>query len=685
MNRLRLIIQLCLASITAIGQENPFYVPESIPKRDSMDAILQHPKDDQDLIKAYRELGFSYYESRRDTALYFYEKGLELARKKNWKLWEADAENSIGFGAYIQGNYPRSLQFLQHARAIAEDPKSEQSGGFNFGPNTVSPKYARLSVLQRTHNHLGSLYGFAGNFRDFKSQEMFHLNEALRITEELNDTLFRSIVCMNLGRHYSYTGDLDSLQYWSRKALELAEGANYTRYKGNILRAIGDSYFRKDSLTEACPWYWQSLDVSRRANNLRSLGDGYLALTTLYRKAGKLDSSLFYGNMAISAFASTSVRASLADAYLSTSRTYQLLNNIDSAYKYQDLALGLRDEESNRAKMKQFQNMNFDETLRQEQIAKEKSAYVNRIRTNVLLAGLGTLVLVAVLLLRNNRQRRKANTLLQQQKEELSHTLAELKTTQAQLVQSEKMASLGELTAGIAHEIQNPLNFVNNFSDVNTEMIDELTEELSKGNISEARALVADIRENEIKINHHGKRADSIVKGMLQHSRTDKGQKEPTDINALVDEYLRLSYHGQRAKNKSFNASLITDFDDSIGQINIIPQDISRVLLNLFNNAFYAVSKEALIKMNEGYEPTVVVSTKRLNDKIEILVKDNGTGIPEKIKGKISQPFFTTKAPGEGTGLGLSLSYDIIKVHGGEIKVESKEGEGTMFSVNLPI
>lgn len=267
---------------------------------------------------------------------------------------------------------------------------------------------------------------------------------------------------------------------------------------------------------------------------------------------------------------------------------------------------------------------------------------------------------------------------------ELNQSLINLKATQTQLIQSEKMASLGELTAGIAHEIQNPLNFVNNFSDVNQEMLEELQQELDKGDIDEAKAIASDIKENESKINHHGKRADAIVKGMLQHSRTSSGQKERTDINALADEYLRLAYHGLRAKDKNFNAELITHYDEKLPKVNMIPQDIGRVLLNIINNAFYAVQQKA---KNTGvdYKPTVEISTSQQNGSIIISVKDNGNGIPETIKDKIMQPFFTTKPTGEGTGLGLSLSYDIVKAHGGEIKVESKEGIGTEFTVMLPI
>ena len=269
------------------------------------------------------------------------------------------------------------------------------------------------------------------------------------------------------------------------------------------------------------------------------------------------------------------------------------------------------------------------------------------------------------------------------QKEELEVALNELRTAQNQLIQSEKMASLGELTAGIAHEIQNPLNFVNNFSEINSELIQEMQNEISAGNLEAAVAIVKDISENEQKIVQHGKRAESIVKGMLLHSRGSSGRKEPTDINDLCDEYLRLSFHGFRAKDKSFNADFKLEMDESISNLDVVPQDIGRVLLNLINNAFYVVN-EKYKSGPENYKPQVVVSTKRVGKKVEITVRDNGNGIPDSIKDKIFQPFYTTKPTGKGTGLGLSLSYDIVKSHGGEIQIDSVVGEGSEFKIILP-
>jgi len=300
------------------------------------------------------------------------------------------------------------------------------------------------------------------------------------------------------------------------------------------------------------------------------------------------------------------------------------------------------------------------------------------------------------------RQLQEKNIEVENQKKKVENTLAELQAAQAQLIQSEKMASLGELTAGIAHEIQNPLNFVNNFSEVSKELLDEMKTELDKGNTDDAKEIANDVIQNLEKINQHGKRADAIVKGMLQHSRSSSGAKEPTDINALADEFLRLAYHGLRAKDKSFNATLNTDFDQTIGKIEIVPQDIGRVILNLITNAFYAVDekKKQLEQKTPGdsnltgiksYEPTVTVSTAAIIPPptgggpkgVKISVKDNGPGIPHKVLDKIFQPFFTTKPTGQGTGLGLSLAYDIVKAHGGELKVETREGEGTVFIIQL--
>jgi len=352
--------------------------------------------------------------------------------------------------------------------------------------------------------------------------------------------------------------------------------------------------------------------------------------------------------------------------------------DIKESLRYLKIADAYKDSLFGANNLQAIQSLVTQTEEHQKEVAAAKINYQNKLKQYGLLGVLAILSITALILYRNNHQKQKANKVLQA-------TLLDLKATQAQLIQSEKMASLGELTAGIAHEIQNPLNFVNNFSETNTELIDELSEAADKGNIAEVKQLASDLRENEQKVFFHGKRADAIVKGMLQHARASRGDKQPTNINQLADEYLRLSYQGMRAKDKAFNPLIKTNFESNLGDINAVPQDIGRVLLNLFNNAFYAVN-EKKARLNEQYKPAVSVATKREGDRVTILVKDNGIGMPEKVKEKVFQPFFTTKPTGEGTGLGLSLSYDIVtKGHGGMLSVHSMEGEGSEFFVQLPV
>ncbi len=394
----------------------------------------------------------------------------------------------------------------------------------------------------------------------------------------------------------------------------------------------------------------------------------------------------------------------IKQADFALSSAYKDLKNYERALFYFEEGSKLKDSLFNEKKQQEIGRLEsgFDLDKKDQQITllnKDKIIQVSKSQKqqairNALIAGLALILILAFVLVRNNRHKQRINVILTEQKKEieskrdsLENALSHLKATQSQLVQSEKMASLGELTAGIAHEIQNPLNFVNNFSEVSNELIEEIQEERDKAQGTRDEQLqdeiLNDIKQNLEKINHHGKRADAIVKGMLQHSRSSTGVKEPTDINKLADEYLRLSYHGLRAKDKDFNAAMKTDFDDAIEKINIIPQDIGRVLLNLYNNAFYAVSERRKVE-GVGYEPTISVRTKKSGNQVSISVSDNGNGIPQKVLDKIFQPFFTTKPTGQGTGLGLSLSYDIIKAHGGEIKVDTKEGEGTKFIIQLP-
>jgi signal transduction histidine kinase len=453
---------------------------------------------------------------------------------------------------------------------------------------------------------------------------------------------------------------------------------------------LGYIYQIKGNRGLALSYYYSGIKLANEQHFLSALARGYLKLSDYYLAESNKDSSLYYAKL----FEQTLNLQGKVDredqdlgvVYEKLYQSYKLLGQKDSILKYARLTIEAKDSISNDRlqNMAAFQQVLLDNQLRLQNIEKEKKEYQHKIRTYLLSTGLGVFLLVAFLLYRNNRQKHSANIVLQEQKVKVEHTLQELKSTQSQLIQSEKMASLGELTAGIAHEIQNPLNFVNNFSEVSKELLVEMKDELTSGNTVEAEAIADDLIQNLEKINHHGKRADAIVKGMLEHSRAGSGEKSPTDINALVDEYLRLAYHGLRAKDKSFNTELKTDFDSSIGNVNIIPQDIGRVVLNLINNALYAVNERSK-KGEQGYMPVVGVSTMKEGDKLKIVITDNGIGIPDSIKEKIFQPFFTTKPTGQGTGLGLSLTYDTVKAHGGNIGVISAEGSGSSFEFKLPI
>jgi two-component system NtrC family sensor kinase len=494
----------------------------------------------------------------------------------------------------------------------------------------------------------------------------------------------------------------DSALYYARKmkAVQLADPWPGYTLIGNLL--LADIYAANGSIDSAFAYYRKTIPIASANRAIQTIANIQAGMARLFQKTGRLDSALIYARQALVFFQTNKeeVRAwgENNDSYVAEispllAELYKANGQLDSAYKYLRLSVTIKDSLYNTDKVRQFQTLGFNESSRRQQMEQQsreaKQQYETKIKMYGLISIITGFVVLAFVLYRNNKHKQKANTLLQTQKQEIETTLGELKTTQKQLIQSEKMASLGELTAGIAHEIQNPLNFVNNFSEVNAELIGEMKEELNKGNAEEAKSIADDIEENEQKIIFHGKRADSIVKGMLQHSRSSSGVKEPTDLNALADEYLRLAYHGLRAKDKSFNATMKTDFDESIGSINIIPQDIGRVILNLITNAFYAapLPPEGGFKdPNYKHEPTIWVSTKKVGEKVLISVKDNGPGIPQKILDKIFQPFFTTKPTGQGTGLGLSMSYDIVtKGHAGEIKVENKEGEGAEFIIILPV
>ena len=652
---------------------------------DSLRNALSNATTDSARFDLMNQLSIHYLEDKRDSSVYYLDKVLELAKKNNYTLDVASTLDSKGYVLMHSGKLPQSLKCFFEAVKIAENPDNENKSFYK--KSKEGAKKYRLKILASIHLDWGHLMGNIN-----LDEQIFHYKQTEKISSEIKDTNMLGFVNMNLGAVNIKLRKYDTAMIMEQTAEKVFIQTNDKRYLGYVYLLIGEIIIAKNkNKQQAIPYFHRAVDISLSQNNLTNASVSYRKLCDYYLNERNHDSSLYYAKKLL--IIQQSMKAdNLGDAYSLLYKSFQLTNNKDSAYKYQGLAIVAKDSgyEKQIRNLNELQKSSFIEQQRLQQVIQERQQYQSKLRNYVLLGILGIFLIVGVLLFRNNRQKQKANLVLLEQKQKVESTLQELKQTQSQLIQSEKMASLGELIAGIAHEIQNPLNFVNNFSEVNKELLVEMKDGLKKGNIEEVNSLADDVIDNEDKIIFHGKRADAIVKGMLQHSRSSSGQKEPTDINALCDEYLRLCYHGLRAKDKSFNATMKTDFDERIDKINIVPQDIGRVVLNLLTNAFYVVDEKKK-QQPENYEPLVTVTTKRLGSplgdggKVEIKVADNGNGIPQNIVDKIFQPFFTTKPTVQGTGLGLSLSYDIIKAHGGEIKVETKEGEGSEFIIQLPI
>ena len=632
-----------------------FFFSVPIAAQDNSDKTLsQHPKDTNE-VKRLIGIAGEYRFSKPESSVIIAEEALSLSRQLNFARGEGDALLTLGEDHRLGGDFPQALEALFHALQISRG-------------------LGDLEMEAGCLNFIGVAYVDLGESR----QGLNYLFQAKELNERHSFIIMTCFGLTNIGVAYEQLNILDSALFFHQQAYQVLTSINFmdiTRspLRSLVLRHLGDVQYRLGNYDKALSYYGEVI-----SNNdlLNISGSQFQIAEYFFNIKNNPDSSLYYALLAFNNGHRSFQKTNVLAASRILAKLYKQKNRLDSAYYYHEISLEMNDSLFGPEKTHKLQLLAINEQQRQQEVQQEKEKFKSRIKMYVLMGAVGLFLLLAIIFYRNNRQKQKANKVLET-------TLTHLRSTQSQLVQSEKMASLGELTAGIAHEIQNPLNFVNNFSDVNTELIDEAEQEMNKGNFDETKTILRNIKENEEKINHHGKRADAIVKGMLQHSRTSSGQKEPTDINALADEYLRLAYHGLRAKDKSFNAATQTDFDESVGEVNIIPQDIGRVILNLINNAFYAVDEKKKQDLH-GYEPTVSVSTRKMNGKVQIKVEDNGNGISQKALDKIFQPFFTTKPTGQGTGLGLSLSYDIVKAHGGELKVETKEGEGTEFIIQLP-
>ena len=636
-------------------------------RTDSLLQKIESAPNDTSKVLLLLKTGQSYYFSKPDSCLTLALQGLELARQLEYTHGEEQALQMAGEAYRFLGNYPKSLEMQFRSLQINNEIKNLEGAALAKG-------------------FIGFTYLEMGEYR----LALQNLLPAKPVLESAQNTVIASFVSSHIGSCYTFLSKPDSAIFYNQESLRLLELKPYPPLRTLVYDRLGSMNEKEGKFSEAFDWYQKALYFANLTGIKVNISRSQKLLAGLYFKQGRTDSALHYARLAYSNSMFDLQKPHILDASLLLSEIYYKQGNIDSAYYYQGVSISMKDSIYGVAQFRKLQLLMLEEQQRQQLIVEEQTAFRNKIKIAALVLLMGFLGILAAFQRRNNLHKQKINLELEIQKANLEKSLLDLRSAQAQLIQSEKMASLGELTAGIAHEIQNPLNFVNNFAEINNELIEDLKEAANQHDEREIIRLADQLRENEAKIKLHGKRADSIVKSMLQHSRAGSGIKELTDINKLVDEYVRLSFHGMRAKDKTFNAELDIELEPSLGKINVLPQDFGRVLLNLLNNAFYAVNEKRK-ESEESFRPKVSIRTRSSGpwkghpDSIQVIIADNGNGIPVSYKEKIFQPFFTTKPTGDGTGLGLSLSYDIItNGHDGSLTVESKEGEGAEFVIQIP-
>lgn len=636
---------------------------------DSLRKLLPTLKETPQMVLVLEGLSYAYVSTSPDTALKFALEGLRLAQKINDPKGKAYCTNALGNVYFSVGDYPQSLEMYLQALKLKEQlPKSEQAFGVTYF------NIANVYTEQEDYPHA-----------------LTYLYKTIQEDKKSKDSSGILFDLYSLSSIYLRMKKADSALHYGQQAFEMARRQKDENLVAAIVNNFGEIYFFLNNFSNAAVYYRQSITYAEAIKDNEVLASDYFGLAKVSRQNKLYDSSIYFASKALNIAQEAPFQKQVLDATSFLADVFKNTNHFDSAFYYLKLSIAAKDSLFNVEKIKKVQNLKLLVQQREQSMEASRLAYRNKVRLYIVLAATIVFLILAFILWRNNLQKQQALKLLQEQRDETDRQKAkvelayqELRETQAQLIQKEKMASLGELTAGIAHEIQNPLNFIQNFSEVSIELAQELKTEASVFNNKSITELANDIYNNLKKVVNHGKRADAIVKSMLQHSSSYTGEKELTDINSLVEEYLNLAYYGIRTKYHHFKTNIEKHLDPLAGTANIITQGIGRVLLNVLNNAFYAVMQKSG-QINGNYIPNVQVSTKRIDDMIEIRIKDNGNGIPQKHIDKIFQPFFTTKPTGEGTGLGLSLSYDIITLgHGGSLVVDSKEGEFTEFTIQLP-
>lgn len=645
---------------------------------------LSQQEDSSMRCDLYSGYGVYYgIQSKYDSSIYFLEKAIRIAQQINHRSLGTFYQN-IAVSYQMQSNHRKALDYQQKALALGEKTGNANAQAYSLMNMGLTYKsmgdlsrsehtlyrainMAKLAGIQNVelyaYSNLASLYESARNYR---KAYQFAI-KAATLGARLGDPGMQAASLAKAASSLAHQTQFAKANGLIEQALVAADSARQPLITYQVYAVKGELQQLQNNCREAILSYEKGFDALKGSDIYEEqIGLSYRKLSECYEKTGDHRKALL--------------------AYRTST----------------EIADSIRSRENIRQATELIMNAEFEKKQLAVRAEQQQEKAIATIKQAALAGGLVLTLILAAVAFSAFRSKQKANVLLQQQKEAIENTLTELKTTQEKLIHQEKMASLGELTAGIAHEIQNPLNFVNNFAEVSTELVDELEDEQQRPerDAELESELLNDLKQNLQKITHHGKRAGAIVKGMLEHSQSGGGQKQPSNLNKLTEEYLKLAYHGILAKNKDrvtgrFNAELITEFDPNAGQIDVVSQDIGRVLLNLFNNAFYAllqkqeqmnlVTTDAATDEPSPYQPTLWVSTRRVGNVVEIQVRDNGTGIPESVRSKIFQPFFTTKPTGQGTGLGLSLSYDIItKGHGGEMSVDSQTDQYTLITLKLP-
>ena len=637
--------------------------PRSDTAVDSLRWLLTHSHSDPERVSLLCRISDQLWTQNTDSAAVYARRALMLARHIRDRRGEGAALNRLG-AALRESNLARALEVFQQSLHIAQTTHDQ-------------------ALVAQNLRSIGIIYVYLRDQR----QGLAYYFQALKIGQQLHDEYRVVIELSNIGLAYDLFSQLDSSQLYQERAYALARRLHTpTNY---ILYGLGNVARKQGRFAQARAFYHESIIESKKVRHLRSLNFAYVGLATLYQITGRSDSSVYYARLGYQAAQTNGFLRGVLNASTVLTQNFKRHGLVDSALKYQSLMLVMKDTLFGQEKVMRLQSLNYREQQRAQAAADSQAALKAHYRTYALLAGVVGLLALALLLGRHGRQQERA-------KEALERSLVELKTAQDQLVQREKMAFLGELTAGIAHELQNPLNFVKNFAEVSTDLVDEMSgsgepRDLTRNTVLE-QEILAGLKQNLQQISQHGQRATSIIRGMLEHSRTGTSQRKPTDLNALVEDSLRLAYQGLQAKERGFKAQLITSFAPELPLVLVVSLDMGRVLINLFTNAFHAVQQRQRQHAEVGsagagpaYQPEVMVTTAAVASGVEIRIRDNGAGMSDQVRAKIFQPFFTTKAVGEGTGLGLSLSHDVVTTgHGGSLTVQSREGEGTEFVVALP-